>query len=76
MIKEKRQIILVDEVSGERKEFASINAAARFLNTNFYSVQRAALYNGHLGEWRVYEGPESIRLHIRDLERQLEILKG
>ena len=34
-------IVLINETTREKKEFKSINAAAKFLQTNFQSVQRA-----------------------------------
>ena len=71
-----RGIILINEDTGERQEFKSINGAASFLRANFFQVQRAALYNGTLGGWRVYEDPDAIREHIADLEEQLNILEG
>lgn len=70
----KRGIVLINEETGERTDFESINAAAVFLGTNFSNLQRAALYNGKLKDWRVYESPEAIGAHIRDLEEQLRIL--
>ena len=70
-----RGIILINEESGGHKVFESINGAAVFLGTNFANVQRAALYNGMIMGWRVYETPESINEHIKDLMKQLEILK-
>lgn len=69
-----RGIILINEETGERKEFHSVNGAASFLGTNFFNVQRAALYNGMYKGWRVYETPEAIRQHIEDLTKQLQIL--
>ena len=72
----KRVIILINEETGERKDCASINAAARFLSATFGNVQTAAVYNGVCKGWRVYESPESIRQHIKDYQAQLKILEG
>lgn len=72
----KRAIVLIDQETGERKDFASINGAAAFLGTNFSNTQRAAVYNGVIKGWRVYEDAETIREHIKELERQLEIVEG
>ena len=69
-------IVLVNEETGEKKEFKSINAAARFLQTNFQSVQRAAIANGLRGGWRVFENAESIRKHIKVLEDQLKVVES
>lgn len=71
-----RSIILISDETGERKDFKSVNGAARFLGTTFVNVQRAALSNGTYNGWRVFESPETIRLHIADLEKQLRILEG
>lgn len=76
MANNKRAIILINEETGERKEYASINAAARFLSSTFGNVQIAAVYNGVCKGWRVYESPESIRQHIKDYQAQLKILEG
>ena len=76
MTYERRKIILINEDSGERKDFPSINAAARFLYSTFGNVQSAAVYNGTIKGWRVYESPETIRKHIKILEDQLKTLEG
>lgn len=70
----KKEIIIINEDTGERLNFSSVNKAAAYLGTNFSNVQRAAVYNGVINGWRVYESPETIRLHIRDLEEQLRVL--
>ena len=70
----KRAVVLIHEKTGKREDFDSIYAASCFLGTSFSNVQGAALYNGVVKDWKVYESPESIRLHIRDLEEQLRIL--
>lgn len=72
----RRKIILINEKTGERLDFDSINSAAIKLGTNFSNVQRAAMYNGVYNGWRVYEGPETIRKHIQELEKQLRIVEG
>lgn len=69
-------IIIINEETGERKDFPSVNAAAVFLQTNFSNVQRAAIYNGTWKGWKVYESPDSIRKHISDLENQLKELES
>ncbi len=71
----KKEIIIINVDTGERIDFPSVNKAAIYLGTTFSNVQRAAIYNGVLNGWRVYESPETIRLHIRDLEEQLRILE-
>lgn len=71
-----RAIVLINDETGERKNFSSVNAAARFLGVTFCNIQRAALYNGSMYGWRVYESPDAIRKHIADLENQLKVLEG
>lgn len=70
-----REIILINEETGERVQFSSINGAAAFLSTNFFQVQRAALFNGVVKGWRAYESAEAIRKHIEELENQLKIVE-
>ena len=72
----KRSITLINETTGQRQDFDSINSAAKFLGSSFFNVQRAAMYNGIIGEWRVYESASSIRAHIDDLKCQLKVLEG
>lgn len=72
----KKAIVLIHEETGERLDFDSINAAAKRLNTTFFNVQRAALYNGVYDGWRVYESADTIRKHIDDLVCQLKVLEG
>ena len=76
MISERRSIVLISEETGERKDFPSINRAAAFLGTTFGNVQRAAIYNGTFHGWKVFESPDSIRQHIKDLENQLKVLES
>lgn len=71
----KRAIVLINEVTGERKDFPSLNGAARFLGATFANVQTAAMYNGVCKGWRVYESADTIRKHIKDLEAQLKIVE-
>lgn len=74
MLNERKGVILINLETGERKDFPSINGAARFLGVVFHQIQTAALYNGNVKGWKVYESPETVRKHIKDLERQLKDL--
>lgn len=76
MLYSRKGIIAINEETGERKDFPSINAAARELESTFKNIQTAAIYNGYVKGWRVYESADTIRLHIKDLERQLEIVNN
>lgn len=70
-----RAIVLVNEETGERKDFKSVNAAALFLGTVFANVQKSAMTNGTLRGWRVYEDADTIRRHIEELKKQLKIVE-
>lgn len=73
---QQRAIILINEETHELKDFASINSAASFLGTNFSNMQRAAVYNGIIKGWKVYESPKTIRKHILELQEQLAFLES
>ena len=75
MARTRRGIVLINEESGEKKEFSSINSAASFVGTNFANIQMAAFRGGTYNGWRVFENAESIRRHIRDLEAMLKIVE-
>lgn len=70
-----RAVVLINEYSGDRRDFSSIYQACNFLGAQFLQVQRAMLYNGTVSGWRVYESADSIRQHIKDLEEQLKIVE-
>ena len=74
--RKRRKIILINEETGEKLQFDSINQAAIRLKTNFSNVQRAAIYNGVYNGWRVYESADTIRKHIVELQEQLKIVEG
>lgn len=76
MTYKKRAIVLINEESGERKDFNSINGAAKFLGATFGNVQTAAIYNGTWKGWRVYESADTIRQHIKELQEQLKVVEG
>lgn len=67
-----KAIIAVNIESGERRDFSSINEAARFLGVQFQTVQTASYRNGSVKGWRIYPSQESIRRQIELLECQLK----
>lgn len=69
-------IVLINQETKERKDFASINSAAAFLGVTFQSIQIAANTNGVRNGWRVYFDEHAIRVQIAALEAQLDDLKG
>lgn len=65
-------VVAISEETGERKDFSSINAAARFCGGTFQSVQLAIIRNGVVKGWRFYETADALRRRIKELERQLK----
>lgn len=76
MINKRKGIVLIHVETGERKDFDSINAAARFIGTTFCNLQRTGIYNGVCKGWKVYESADTIRQHIKELEDQLKVVEG
>lgn len=70
-----KAIVAINEETGERKEFSSINSAARELKATFGNVQRAAVYNGSVKGWRIYEDAKTIKAHIAALQEQLKVVE-
>lgn len=72
----RKSLVLINVETGERKNMESINAAARFLGSIFRNVQNAALYNGVVKGWRIYEDAKTIKAHIAALQEQLKVVEG
>ena len=73
----KRGLVLVNNETQEVKLFESVNAAARFLGSNYANVQIAMFRVGGIcAGWRVYEGSESILERIDALTQELEYVKS
>ena len=68
-------IVLINEQTGERRDFSSINSAAKSIGSTFQSIQIAANTNGTRNGWRVYFNEKTLRVMIAGLEAQLDILK-
>lgn len=75
-MKENKAIIGINEDTGEKVVFGSINEAARKLESNFDAVNKAADRNGVVKGWRIYPSAENIRRRIALLEEQLKIVEG
>ncbi len=74
-MKENKAIIGINEETGERVVFKSINDAARNLGVNFDAVNKAADRNGTVKGWRIYPSADNIRRRIESLEYQLKIVE-
>lgn len=72
----KTGLILINEQTGGRREFASQNEAVRYIGTTYQNLQMARLRCGTVQGWRVYETPEGIRAQIKELQARLNELEG
>lgn len=73
----KRGLVLVNNETQEVKLFESVNAAARFLGSNYANVQIAMFrVGGSVSGWKVYESSESILEHIEALRNTLEYVES
>lgn len=76
-MRRKRGLVLVNNETQEVRKFDSVNAAARFLGSNFANIQVAMFRCGGVcNGWRVYEGSESILERIDALTQELEYVKS
>lgn len=73
---EGKGVIAINIETGERKEYASINAAARDLRSNFATIQKSIIRNGITKGWRIYPTAENIRRQIDNLEEMLKVVEG
>lgn len=67
-----KSIIAVNLESGERRDFSSINEAARYFGVQFQTIQTASYRNGSVKGWRIYPSRENILRQIALLEKQLK----
>lgn len=70
-----RRITAINEQTGERKEFASIYETAKVLGTSSASVSISLAMSTAVKGWKVYDDPERIREHIKELEEQIKMLE-
>lgn len=72
----KTALVLINEQTGERREYASQNEAARGIGASFQNLQMARFRCGTVNGWRVYDSPEGIRAQIKELQARLDELEG
>jgi len=75
MINKAKGIIALNESTGEKRVFKSINEAARSLGAAFQSIQVASIRNGIVRGWRIYDSPEVIREKIASLQSMLDYVE-
>ena len=73
---EARKVIAINEKTGERKEYGSVYALSRDLKVTNRAAQQAQERNGICCGWRIYDSPDRIRKHIKELEEQIKMLEG
>ena len=72
----KTGLVLINEQTGERRDFASQNEAVRYIGTTYQNLQMARLRCGTVQGWRVYDTPEGLRAQIKELQARLDELEG
>lgn len=73
---EAREVIAINESTGERKGYGSVYALSKDLNVTIRAAQQAQERNGVCRGWRIYDSPERIRKHIKELEEQIKMLEN
>lgn len=76
MVKKAKKVIGINESTGEKVLFNSINEAARHIGSTFQGVQIAIMRNGIVRGWRVYDSPEVIREKIAALKKMLNFVEN
>ena len=75
-MKKRKEVIGVNEKTGEKRVFSSYNDAARQIGTSFQGVQIAAMRNGVACGWRIYDSADVIREKIQHLQEMLEYVEN
>ena len=75
-MKARRPVIIINEESGERLEFASTYHAGRALGASHVQVLNAIWSGQAVKGWKVYDMPDKIRERIADLENQLKLYEN
>ena len=71
-----KSVIAINEETGEKIVFSSINEAARKIGTSFQGVQIASMRNGVVCGWRIFDSPDVIREKIEHLQEMLEYVEN
>lgn len=75
MRNESVKVVGVNVSTGEKKEYPSINAAAREIGSSYQGIQIALLRNGVVKGWRMYENADAIRKRIAELKERLKAIQ-
>lgn len=71
-MRNKREIIAINIVSGEKRMYPDTTRAAADLGTSRQNVIQQLNRNGFCGSWRLYDTVETLKRRIFELERQIK----
>lgn len=70
-----RKVIAINEVTGERKAFASAYEASGFLGSTRQAALHALVSLQSVKGWKLYDTPEKYRERIQELEEIIKMLE-
>ena len=71
-----REIIAINEKTGEKRVFSSLYAAAKELGVNSGCVVTSLATGTLVRDWHVYDTPDNIRKRIAELEETIKMLEA
>lgn len=71
-MRNKREIIAINVVSGEKRMYPDTTQAAADLGTSRQNVIQQLNRNGLCGSWKLYDTVETLKMRIYELERQIK----
>ena len=71
-MRNKREIIAIDVVSGEKRMYPDTTRAAADLGTSRQNVIQQLNRNGLCGSWKLYDIPDTLKKRIYELEKQIK----
>lgn len=71
-----REIIAINEETGEKRVFSSTYVAAKELGVNSGCVITSLAAGTLVKGWHVYDTPDNIRKRIAELEETIKMLEG
>lgn len=72
----KRPVIVINEFTGERKDYESEYQLAKELKSSITAVQISRLRGTAVKGWKIFDTPDNIRKRIAELEEQINILES
>ena len=70
-----REIIGINEETGERRKFVSTYAAAKELRVNSGCIITSMATGTLVKDWHLYDTPDNIRKRIAELEETIKMLE-